>query len=338
MLKLHVLHNPGEEWDSFASRYSDIFFHTSSWGKVVAEGYGAELRYYCLYDNDEMVIGMPGFIYDLRFFRMLYSNVPYGGVIGERRYLKPFFDMLKVELEREGVHRVRVVNFPGISLELNDCEFQGKIRPSLESLHHMLYMNGFTYAEIWKGYNKSARWSVKNAERKGVKVEKINRRDRIPEAYECYLGAMKRNKAPASLPLDLLYSIYDYLVPEKADLFLAFLNGRCIGSLCLIYSEDHAHTLFAGSLTEHLRFTPNDLIYHAAIIEAHQRGKGCFDFIGTTSRDDFGLASFKEKWGAKRGYLPIFIWEVSRMHCAVWNIASRGMKTALGSKIIRYMR
>lgn len=338
MLKLHVLDNPGEEWDSFASRYSDILFHTSSWGKVVAEGYGAELRYYCLYDKDEMVIGMPGFIYDLRFFRMLYSSVPYGGLIGKREYIRPFLDMLKVEMGKENIHRVRLVNFPGVNLDLAENELPADLYPSSESFHHLLEIRGKTSDEIKKGYSDSLRWSFNKATREGVSVRRIGRREAIREAYICYLAAMRRNNAPASLPISVLYAVYDNLVPDHADIFVAMLNDKCIAFLCIVYSKDHAHSFVTGSLTDFLQYRPNDLLNHTAIMEAKSKGKGYFDFIGTTSREDINLALYKEKWGAKRGELPIYIWEISKIRCTLWNMASKGMKTKAGSRLIGSIR
>lgn len=338
MLKFIVLNNPGEEWDSFASRYSDIFFHTSSWGKVVAEGYGAELRYYCLYDNDEMVIGMPGFIYDLRFFRMLYSNVPYGGLIGKREYMRPFLDMLKADLKKENIHRVRMVNFPGASLDLAENELSADLHPSSESFHHLLEIRGKIPDEIQKGYSDSLRWSLNKATREGVSVRRIDSRDAITEAYNCYLVTMRRNNAPASLPISVLYAIYDNLIPDHADIFVAVFQDKCIAFMCIVYSKDYAHSFATGSLTEYLQYRPNDLLNHTTIMEAKRKGKGYFDFIGTTSREDINLALYKEKWGAKRGELPIFIWEVSRVRCGLWNAASRCAKTRAGSRFAGWIR
>lgn len=338
MLRLEIMDNPGEEWDAFASRYSAIFFHTSSWGKVLAEGYGAELRYFCLYDNDDIVIGMPGFIYDLRFFRMLYSNVPYGGLIGEKKYIKPFFDMLRVELERENINRVRMVNFPGASLDLDESEFSAGFYPSSESFHHMLDMRGLTSDGLWCGFRYSVRKAVNKARREGIRVERIEKRGRIAEAYNSYLAAMRRNNAPASLPISILYAIYDNLVHNHADIFVAVLKDKCIAFLCIVYSKDHAHSFITGSLTEYLQYRPNDFLNHTAIMEAKNKGKGYFDFIGTTSREDIDLAVYKEKWGAERGELPIYIWEVSRVRCAIWNMVSRGLKTRIGSGVMGWMR
>lgn len=305
---------------------------------MIAEGYGAELRYFCLYDNDEIVIGMPGFIYDLRFFRMLYSNVPYGGLIGNREYIRSFLDLLKVRLKKENIHRVRMVNFPGVSLDIYESELPAGSYPSSESFHHLLEIRGMTSNEIQKGYSGSLRWSLNKATKKGVSVRRIDSRETIREAYNCYLVAMRRNNAPASLPISVLYTIYDNLVPDHADIFVAALQGKCIAFLCVIYSKDHAHSFVTGSLTEYLQYRPNDLLNHTAIMEAKNKGKGYFDFIGTTSREDINLALYKEKWGAKRGELPIYIWEVSRVRCALWNVASRCAKTSAGSAFTGRMR
>lgn len=338
MLRLRIINDPGEIWDSFSSRFSNIFFHRSEWGRVLAEGLGFEVRYYCLYDEKKIVMGMPAIVYDLKFLRMLYSNIPYGGPIGEKRYLNTFYDLLKDELEKDKIHRVRVVNFPGFSLDLEDGEYPANYYPSGESLHHLLTLKELTHNQIWEGYRHSARRAVNKAKREGVTIERIKGRDGIPEAYRCYLEAMQRNKAPASIPIKLLYAIYDNLIPNHADMFMAILNNKCIAFVCIVYSKDYAHYFVAGSLTDYLQHRPNDLLVHTAIFEAKQIGKYFFDFIGTTSRGDLNLARFKEKWGAKRGELPIYIWEISRFRCTLWNILSKGLKTGPGSWVTGCMR
>jgi len=39
-MELKVFESPGQEWDEFASRYTDLIFYQSVWSQVLKEGLG----------------------------------------------------------------------------------------------------------------------------------------------------------------------------------------------------------------------------------------------------------------------------------------------------------
>ena len=47
-MELKVFESPGEEWDEFASRYTDLIFYQSVWSQVLKEGLGGQPLYFCL--------------------------------------------------------------------------------------------------------------------------------------------------------------------------------------------------------------------------------------------------------------------------------------------------
>ena len=97
-MELKVFESPGEEWDEFASRYTDLIFYQSVWSQVLKEGLGGQPLYFCLREGGEIVAGLPGVLLNFKIFKILYASIPYGHLIGEKSYYLDFFATF-----REGV-------------------------------------------------------------------------------------------------------------------------------------------------------------------------------------------------------------------------------------------
>jgi hypothetical protein len=81
-MNLTVLEEPNEKWDEFVRAHSNLLFCTSSWWKVLTQGYGCPTRYLVLEEQGKWRCVLPGMIVGSRFFRVFYSLIPYGGFVG----------------------------------------------------------------------------------------------------------------------------------------------------------------------------------------------------------------------------------------------------------------
>ena len=111
-MELGVLESPGEEWDEFATRYTDLIFYQSLWSEVLKKGLGGVPLYFYLKEGGEIVAGLPGVLLNFKLFKILYASIPYGNLVGEKIYYQPFMELLNVEVQKKGIDQVRVLESP----------------------------------------------------------------------------------------------------------------------------------------------------------------------------------------------------------------------------------
>src|SRR4030042_4629260 len=111
-MELKVFESPGQEWDEFASRYTDLIFYQSVWSRVLKEGLGGQPLYFCLREGGEIVAGLPGILLNFRIFKILYASIPYGHLIGEQEFFGPFIEILKDEFRKRKIDQVRISESP----------------------------------------------------------------------------------------------------------------------------------------------------------------------------------------------------------------------------------
>lgn len=312
-MNLIVLEELDEKWDQFISAHSNLLFHTSLWHRVIKEGYGCQMRYVVLQDLDRWLCALPGMIMGNRLFRIFYSLVPYGGFIGERKHIPQFVSLLRNWVRGEKIQRIQIVDLHiKNKQELPDFN-------CVESYRHVLELEGKSADQIWKGYKDSLKRNIKAALRSDLVFEEIRSREQVDQFYHLYLDSMRRNKALIRYPIQLFQKIYDSLVPEFSDMFFTKYHGRPIAGIVIIYSEETAHYFHGGSATEYLHLKPNDLLFHNAIKIAKEKGKSCFDFMGS-SRNMLSLIQFKDKWGTEKRISCSYYQDTDRARSAIYRL------------------
>jgi lipid II:glycine glycyltransferase (peptidoglycan interpeptide bridge formation enzyme) len=330
-MNLLVLEEPDAQWDQFVSGHSNLLFHTSTWWKVLKQGYGYPARYLVLERDGEWHCVLPGIIVGNRFFRVFYSLIPYGGFIGDRKYIPEFLTLLGQWAKREKIHRFQIVD-PSIKEPKELPDFN-----CVESFRHILDLKDKSAEQIWDGYEQSLQRNIKKAMKSDLVFEAAKNRQEVEQFYGLYLASMKRNKALAKYPLELFYGIFDVLVPEHADLLFVKHQNQPIAGVVMIYSEDTAHYFHGGSATEHLDLRPNDLLFHRAIQLASEKGKSYFDFFGSDKRFA-SLIRFKDKWGTRREDLFSFHKDLGLLRPAVFKMGLKLAQTHLGSALHRAIK
>jgi hypothetical protein len=324
---LIALEEPDQVWDEFASAHSSLIFHTSLWGEVLKKGYGCDMRYLVLEEGGNWLLALPGMVVGNRFFRIFYSLIPYGGFIGNRKFIPEFSRLLEQKTGKEKIDRIKIVDLKIKKGELPDFQ-------CLESYRHVLELKGKSQDQIWRDYKPNLRRTIQKALGSDLGFEKIKDRKEVYQFYQLYLASMERNKALAKYPVDLFYAIFDLLIPESAQIFFVKYQGQPVAGMVVIYSEETAYYLHGGSSTEHLHLRPNDLLFHNAIKVAKEMGKSYFDFLGS----DKGLSSliqFKDKWGTKREELLVFQKEIGTVRPLLGKVALGLAQTPLGTAIQR---
>jgi hypothetical protein len=331
-MELKVFESPGQEWDEFASRYTDLIFYQSVWSHVLKEGLGGQPLYFCLREGGEIVAGLPGVLLNFRIFRILYASIPYGNLIGEREYFGPFMEILEGDFKKRKIDQVRITEPPFSKSRLPDS-FK-----SISTKCTLLDLRGLNKEKIWKGYKKNIRRDVRKAQRSGITIRRGDSREDANILYKLYLASMERNRAMARYPLRWFETLYEVLTKkELSAIYMAELNEVAIAGVVLIYSATSTHYFHNGSKYEFLKFCPNELLVHSSIENAVEKRISFFDFMGSDP-NDLSLARFKEKWGSQSMLLNTYVKDYHLFRCKIWNWSNRLGSSRIGNRLLKLVR
>ena len=331
-MKLGLFETPGQEWDEFASRHTDLIFYQSIWGRVLKEGLGGQPLYFYLKDGGEIVAGLPGVLLGFKIFRILYASIPYGHLIGEKSYYSAFLQLLEKEFREKGIDQVRLTESP-----FSDS-YSAESFKSISAKCTLLDLRGYDTEKIWQGYKKNIRRDIRKAQRSGITIRSGDSKEDIRIFYKLYLTSMERNRAMAKYPLRWFEAVYEEMVEKGWGAFLfAELQDDVIAGAAFIRSATSIHYFHNGSKYEFLKFCPNELLIHSALEEATVKGNAFFDFMGSDP-NDVSLIRFKEKWGGQSMDLNTYVKDYHPFRCKIWEWGKRWASSRPGSALLRTFR
>jgi len=328
-MELGVFESPGQEWDEFASRYTDLIFYQSLWSEVLRKGLGGQPLYFYLKEGSEIVAGLPGVLLNFKIFKILYGSIPYGHFIGERSYFPAFLELLEKEFRRRGIDQARIAESPfSESYHLESFN-------TISAKCTLLDLRGYDKEKIWEGFKKNIRRDVRKAQKSGVVVRQATSTEEIRIFYKLYLVSMGRNRAMAKYPLQWFEVLYETIIKKGLGaIALAEMNNEAIAGVILIYSNTSTHYFHNGSQYEFLRFCPNELLIHGALEAAIEKGHSCFDFMGSDV-NDLSLIRFKEKWGSQSKDIFTYVKNYHPLRCKVWEMGKRLASSRIGNSLLR---
>jgi hypothetical protein len=331
-MELKVFESPGQEWDEFATRYTDLIFYQSVWSEVLRKGLGGQPLYFFLREGGQIVAGLPGVLLNFGVFRILYASIPYGNLIGEQKYFEPFMEVLEKEFKKRGIDQVRISESPFFS-----SYSPASYRP-LPVKCTLLDLRKLDRENIWGGFKKNIRRDVRKAQRSGVTVRTGTGGEDIKMFYKLYLSSMERNRAAAKYPYRWLEAIYEVLFQRGfSQIQLAERDGKAIAGVVFIYSPSSTHYFHNGSYYEFLGFCPNELLIHSALERAIEQNHRYFDFMGSDPLD-LSLLRFKEKWGGQSINIRTFVKDYHPLRCKIWETTRGLAASSWGSRIIRWVQ
>lgn len=332
-MELKVLESPGEEWDGFASQYTDLIFYQSIWSRVLKEGLGGTPLYFYLKEGNEIVAGLPGILLRFKILKILYASIPYGSLIGNKSYFSTFMEFLRKEFRKKGIDQVRITESP--FFEPYPIE---SFKP-ISAKCTLLNLRGVEKEKIRDGYRSEVRRAIRKAEKHGLSVRGFRDRKDVEIFYRLYLSSMERNQAIAKYPLRWFGAIHEILIRQKkADFLFAFKNvDEYAAGVVLIYSPTSDHYLHNGSVEAYLENRPNDLIVDYIIRKGVEEGKATLDFMGSDPKD-LSLLRFKEKWGSQSRNIHTYVHDCHPFRCKIWEIGKRWASSRLGSRMVKIFR
>jgi len=331
-MELKIFESPGQEWDEFASQYTDLIFYQSIWSEVLKKGLGGQPLYFCLREGGKIVAGLPGVLLNFKIFKILYASIPYGNLIGNRSCFPMMMDFLDVEFRKRKIDQVRITESPFIE------PFRPETFKPVSAKCTLLDLKRFNKERIWDSYRSEVRRAIRKAQRNGLSVRRATSREEVEIFYRLYFSSMERNRAVAKYPLHWFDAIYEILIQrKKADILLAIKDDEYMAGVVLIYSTTSNHYLHNGSAEAYLENRPNDLIVDYIIQKGVEEGKTTLDFMGSDP-NDLSLLRFKEKWGSQSMDLNTYVRDYHPFRCKIWELGKGWASSRLGSAFLRRFR
>jgi serine/alanine adding enzyme len=332
-MELKVFESPGEEWDEFSSRYTDLIFYQSVWSQVLKEGLGGQPLYFYLREGGEIVAGLPGVLLNFKIFKILYASIPYGHLVGDKSYYSVFLQLLETEFRRRGIDQIRLTESP-----FSESYSPESFKP-LSARCTLLDLRGFEKKNIWEGYRSEVRRAIRKAQKHGLSIRRATTRNEVEIFYQLYLSSMERNRAMAKYPLQWFYALHKILVQKGiADILFAVKSeGEYTAGVVLVYSTASSHYLHNGSMEAYLEDRPNDLIVDYIIQKGVEERKVTLDFMGSDP-DDLSLLRFKEKWGSQSRDIHTYVKDYHPFRCKIWELGKRMGSSQIGNWVIKLIQ
>jgi serine/alanine adding enzyme len=331
-MELKVIESPGEEWNEFASQYTDLIFYQSVWSEVLRKGLGGQPLYFCLKEKGRIVAGLPGVLLNFKIIKILYASLPYGNLIGEKAYYQPFMECLDATFQKKGIDQVRLTESPFLE------SYQPKPFKSVFAKCSFLNLKGFDEEKIEESYRSEVRRAIRKARKNGLSIKTITSPKEVEVFYQMYLSSMKRNRAAAKYPRQWFEALYEILIQTgKGNIFFAMKGDQHAAGVVLIDSATSHHYFHNGSEEAYLESRPNDLIVDWIIKKGVKEGKATLDFMGSDPKD-MSLIRFKEKWGSQSVDIFTYVKNYHSFRCKIWEWGKRLGNSRVGNRVLNLVR
>jgi len=316
----------------FLFENSSCFFNREEWFRVLEEGFKRPVVIYCLEKDGKICLVLPGVIFNFGIVKMFYSNIPYGGFVGDFDLIHPSLVLFENSIRKDGIHLIRIARscnneFPGLDGYGQEIAFT-----------HLIDLQGLNEEQLWEGYKKRVRRDVRKAEKSGITIHEAVHPGEMDALFGLYLETMRRNEAYNIWTKKMFYAIYRDLSQQgKAAVLLAKLKDEIIAGIILLFSPETTYYFFAASAKKYLSLCPNDLLVHYGICLTIRKGIRYFDLM-TSQREDSALMNFKEKWGAQKHRFYFYEKNLTPVRPWLWKRVWRLMNTSIGVRLMRSLR
>ena len=166
----------------FLCENSSCFFNREEWFRVLQEGFNIPVVAYCLEKDGKICLVLPGVIFNFGIVKMFYSNIPYGGFVGDFQLIPPSLPLFEKSVRKDGIHLIRIGKsfndeFPGLDGYKQEIAFT-----------HLLDLRGVNEEQLWKGYKKRVRRDIRKAEKSGISIHEAVDSEEIEVLFRSLLG------------------------------------------------------------------------------------------------------------------------------------------------------
>ncbi|MBI1839132.1 MAG: peptidoglycan bridge formation glycyltransferase FemA/FemB family protein [Candidatus Colwellbacteria bacterium] len=293
-------------WESFVlSQRNKTFLHSWNWGKF-NESLGSKVFRLGIYDSDGELSGV---FLTLKIVarRGSFLFVPQGPVDSDTNFemLEVTRDYLKNLALKENCSFVRISPILPNDVESENLFKKAGFRKAPMHMHaELMRVLDLSQSEekILGGMRKTTRYSIKKAEREGVKIIKSRNQKDVAILKEVYDKTAKRQKFVAFSDDYLQNEFNSFKGDDQVLIFLGEYKNRIIAAAMIIFYGDAAFYHQGATSLEHPEIPAAYLLQWEAIKEAKRRGCKVYNFWGISADDKpnhpwAGLTLFKKGFG-----------------------------------------
>ena len=286
-------------WNDLLNRsvVKDVF-QTYEWATLIGKVYGHQPRF--LIVSDEKMVGGQ-LLFKKRVFFRLTGYEAFGGPL----YVDDF-----------GVHTIRAVieyfqnlggSFTAYKLIRPQCphNFENEFIKNkfiVSPFQTFLLDLRCPINEIWNGFKKNARWSIKKGQKLNVDIAEATRWEAWEAFHYLHVEHAKVHGYPVK-SLEFMQGLFEILYPKNmVKLFIATYERTMVAGMLFLICQDTMVYYSGASDSKYSRLLANDLLMWHAIQwgkEHNIRTLNLEDTYPKKSSNLYGIHKFKEKWGGQ---------------------------------------
>lgn len=286
-------------WNRFVDESLDSsFYHHAGWKDVIEESFGHHAHYLLSEDSRGEINGILPLVHlkSVLFGNFLVSlpYFNYGGICADspevhRRLLEEAIDYARQEKAEH--------------LELRDTRvLENGLRVKSAKVSMRLELPADP-AALWSSFSSKLRSQIRRPTQEGMEA-RIGGAEDLESFYKVFSINMRDLGTPV-YSRDFFQNVLDRF-PDSTRICTVYCGGEPVASGLLAGFKGRLEIPWASSLRSFNRFSPNMLLYWAALEFACKSGYRVFDFGRSTP--DGGTFRFKKQWGAKPTQLYWYYW------------------------------
>jgi hypothetical protein len=160
--------------------------------------------------------------------------------------------------------------------------------------------------EVRKGYTKKNREALRQAERRGIRIEKMEDQALLDEFYSLHVHTARRHRTFPH-PRSILEMIYKIMRPKNmAAFYMARRDEEAVACNLILRDKKTAYDWLLGYKDDTLKLRPTNALIDLSIRDEIEAGSEMFN-LGASPSQHQGIVRFKESFGAKRFSYRIFV-------------------------------
>jgi hypothetical protein len=200
---------------------------------------------------------------------------------------------------------VRALRIPSVRMVDFGSNVADRSNSAFEIDAHIIDLTGGE-DEVQKGYTKKNREALRQSERRGIRIEKIEGQDLLDEFYSLHAHTARLH-GTFPHPKSILEMIYNIMKPKHmAEFYIARQQNEAVACNLILRDKKAAYDWLLGYKVDSLKLRPTNALIARSIRDEIEAGSETFNLGASPSRHK-GIVKFKESFGAKRFTYRIFV-------------------------------
>ncbi len=281
-------------------------YHYPFYGKMLKSIEIGEPFYLGLYDKNELVAFLPGFVKNEKQGNV-YSSLPFfgpnAGILCQTQNKIIYSNALLAFLENYLAQN----NFISASIYSSFLAEQASEDKLFEDFATTKIEKFTSYIALEKlSISTKIAYDIRKAEKEGVLVSREITDFKVSELYKIYHQNCIDFDIPIKPQKCIQFLAHEATKSDAVTFYFAELEGQIIGALIMIWSKAVASYYLPCSLNEFRTYQSNTLLINTALEEAKNRNIKIWNWESSPSVAS-GVYKFKKKWGSEDTTYNIFL-------------------------------